>query len=109
MRLGSKMNDGIDVVLFQQTLDENAIADAALDKRVSGWIRQLFQIFPAAGIGQCVQIDNLSQRFAGQDEMDEIGADEPRSTGYQDVLHRYLLEKVSIFQRRPAHIFCRKD
>ena len=85
MTFGRKMDHGVERAGREQLADKGGVGYIALDEAVAGGPvrRQIGQIGGVARIGQLVQIDHPRIGALGQDQPDEIGADEAAASGDQ--------------------------
>ena len=84
MTLRGKMYDRIDVVFFENHIDNCIVADIAFDKRVPGIVCNILQVLRIAGIGQGIEVYYLIIRSGLEHMPDEVAADKSCSTGYQN-------------------------
>ena len=59
MGFGSKIDDGTRLMFGQQFGNQFEIADVAFDEKVPRIAVERRQVFQVAGVGQCVEIDNV--------------------------------------------------
>ena len=80
MRLGGEVDDGPRLVRGQQAADQLLVADVALHEDMALVALQRPEVFPVAGIGQLVEIDD-GLAACGQPVQDEVGADKAGAAG----------------------------
>src|SRR5690606_15540674 len=88
VRLGGEVDDGVDVVLAEEPLDERAVLHLAVHEGVARGVREAFEVAEAAGVGERVERDDARGRRPAEEPADEVGADEPGAAGDEDVLHQ---------------------
>jgi hypothetical protein len=87
MAFRSKVYDCIRAMSFEQSPDESAISNVAVDEFVSGIGGNAVQIAKIARIGQKIQIDDACRSFSHALQ-DEVRADETGAPGHQNsILH----------------------
>ena len=69
------------VVTGEKLVHQGAVADVAAHEGVVRLVRQIGQVFRVTGIGELVEVDYLQVRAGGQQEADEVGADEAATAG----------------------------
>jgi hypothetical protein len=84
VRLGSEMEDALDVL--QDAADKIPVADVAPDELVADVASDVVQVVEVAGVGQLVEVDDPDVGICGQEEMDEVAADESGPAGDEDGL-----------------------
>lgn len=107
MTFGRKMDHGVERAGREQLADKGGVGYIALDEAVAGGPvrRQIGQIGGVARIGQLVQIDHPRIGALGQDQPDEIGADEAAASGDQkrhDALMVRLVEQKKAKRYAPV-------
>jgi hypothetical protein len=87
MRLGGEMHHRRDLPLAEQRLHQLLRPDVAVNEREAGMLPRRLQAGQIARVGQGIQHDHLILGMPGQPIVDEVGADESGTAGYQQPLH----------------------
>jgi hypothetical protein len=56
------MHHRIDRVSVKEAIEQRTHADVALNESMPLWVRQVFQVLQAAGVGQSIQVDDVHSR-----------------------------------------------
>ena len=80
---GGKVHQGVDTVFFQQGFHQRGITDIAVVEKEVRVLGDRVQAGLVTGIGQRVQHDNLVLWISFHPVVDEVGAYEAGSAGYQ--------------------------
>ena len=62
--LCSEMDDGVDLLLAADLLDEGAVIDVSMDEAVAGIARAVAEVIEIGGIGEEIEIDDALNIFA---------------------------------------------
>jgi hypothetical protein len=65
--------------------DQLGIADVAVHERVARVALEVGEVGRVAGVGQLVEVDDAIVGVLGEDVADEVGSDEPRAAGHQQL------------------------
>ncbi len=57
MGFGGEVDDGVDLLVFEELLDQCSVIDAAVDEAVVAVIFQTGEVLQVARVGQCIEID----------------------------------------------------
>ena len=83
----SEVDDEGDVMMVEEVGDELGVADIAddeVDHGVGGW-----ETFGVAGVGECIEDDDLVFGVIFSPVMNEVGADESGSACDEDIFHDF--------------------
>ena len=81
MRLGSPVDNSIDIVLADRGTHGLGVTDIALDEMVARVILDRLEVIGVAGIGQLVEDDGMIVGLGRQKMMNKVGADKARAAG----------------------------
>ena len=85
--LGGEVDDGVDVVVCEQPVDQLGVADVAVHEAVVGGVVDVFEVLQVTGVGERIQVDDAILRMGLEPVADEIGADEAGAAGDEEVFH----------------------
>ena len=85
--LRGEMHDRVEPLVAEEVGDQFPVADVAAHEAVAGVAGQVGQVLGVAGVGEPVEVHHPPARPLGQDEPDQVGADEAATAGEEDV-HR---------------------
>ncbi len=81
--LGGEIDDGLDLMLVDQSLHQGSVADVSVDEDVVLVLDELGEVLEVARVGQLVEIDQQAVRMLREDHLHEVASDETRPTGNQ--------------------------
>ena len=87
MGFGSKMNDGIYLLLLQKIDCQVIIFNVAMDKFIFRMVANWFQVCRITRISKCIKDNYPICRILFDPVMDKIGTDKSCSTGYKQSRH----------------------
>ena len=87
MRLGSEVDDIVEIVLLEQRSNQFLVADIALHEHMTGIPLHALQILKIACIGQLVEVDKQDVVIFLQHVVNKVGADKSGATSDQIFLH----------------------
>ena len=95
MTLGGEVDHGVDASLREKPLDERVVLNVAADEGVAGVPLALLQVRQVTGVGEEIEVDDGQIGSFGDDQADEVAADEPGSTGNQDRLQSASMKSLN--------------
>jgi hypothetical protein len=91
MGLRCKVHHPGNGIAGKQVLDQFPVGHVPLDESIMGIAGKTAEILGVAGVSQQVQVEDVPLRLGPSQKIEEIGADEPRPPGYQDITHKRSL------------------
>ena len=85
MALGSKVNDAIDMLFFQERYDRIKIADIGLYKMVVGLVFNVLQISEITCISKLIEVVNLVIRVGIHEQSYDVRTYKSGSTGNKNI------------------------
>src|SRR5580698_4917770 len=85
MRFRGKVHQRVDLVLLEQRSYSGLIANVAFDEQIARVVRNVRKIVNIARIGQGVEYHHPALARMGQPVVDEVRADETRTSGNEQV------------------------
>jgi len=103
VRLGGEVHHGVGIVLGEDAADELAVGDVAVEEAVAlgEALVEAGEVLEVARVGQLVEVQDetvLPGRL--QQEADEVRADEPGSTGNEQLSQDRLPAGAAVAGRR---------
>jgi hypothetical protein len=92
MGFSGEVDDGVNMVVADQVINQAAIANVSVYEGMSRWVWQVFQVFQASSIGKGIQVNQHSLWLCLQYITHEIRANKTGATGDQNVLGHSLIE-----------------
>ncbi len=89
MRLGSEVDDRIDVMLVARAFDERFVRDVAADQAVAPGFRKIRHVRRVRGVREQIEIDDPAREVRlPEQKADERRADEPATSRNQQIARR---------------------
>ena len=88
MAFGCKMDDALDIVLAEETVNKRLITDISFDEGMGGHTLTFLKVIHTAGIGKPVKVDDMVIRILPGKVTNKVGANEAGSPGNEDAFHQ---------------------
>jgi hypothetical protein len=79
------------VAAVEQRCHQRAVAYVALHEAVARMARHVGEVQRVAGVGQAVEVDQFDVRLPGEQQADQVAADEAHPAGDQYAPHRAMI------------------
>jgi hypothetical protein len=87
MRFGREVNDGVNAILAQEAIHQDAVTDIAVRKLMLCTVWQVLQVGRAPGVSKGVEVHHPYARPRLEQVADKVASNKSRATGYENILH----------------------
>ena len=85
---GGQVNDTVDIVFLYEGAHAAVVADVGLHESVVRLVLNVHEVGEVAGIGECIQIDDVVLRVFGDKKTHNVRTDETCTSGNENVFHK---------------------